>query len=391
MSDTPPRMGPITIGLVAGESSGDLLGARLMAALRRAQPGVRFVGVGGPLMEAQGLVPLFPMADIAVNGFLPVLKRLPSLLKRINDATEGLAAARPDIVVHIDAQDFNKRVAAKLRHRLPKTPLVGYVAPTVWAWRPGRAKILTRFYNKMLAVLPFEPEVMDHLGGPPTVYVGHPLLEDDWPSPERFHWRPGSPPKVLLLPGSRRAEIAGLLAPFGEAAHHLADGQPGLEILLPTVPHLADAVRTMTASWRVAPRIIVDDAEKATAFRSADLAIAASGTVTLELALAGVPTVAAYRIGAVQEALLRRLVKTRFATLPNIILDQPLLPELLGAGWSAADVVAAAERLLQQGAARDAQLKGFAAIKAQMAPGRRSPSELAAEIVLETLRACSPT
>jgi lipid-A-disaccharide synthase len=376
-----PEAAPL-VALIAGESSGDLLGGRLMKALRRAAPDVRFMGVGGPAMEAEGLESLFPMSGIAVNGFLPVIQRLPLLLKRIDETAARVALAKPDAVVHIDAQDFNKRVAAKLRKALPDTPLVGYVAPTVWAWRPGRARKAARLYRRMLAVLPFEPEAMARLGGPDTVYVGHPMMERASSDADGSRAVPTSPPTLLLLPGSRQAEIRGLLTFFGEAAALLAERQPELRLVLPTVPHLRDMVTEAVSGWVRKPEIIVDDAAKDLAFRTADAALAASGTVVLELALAGVPTVAAYRVGRVQGEILRKVLTTRFATLPNIILDRALVPEFLGSAWGAADLARSVAELLQAGPARELQLQGFAEVRARMAVSGPSPSDRAAAEVL---------
>lgn len=373
------------VALIAGESSGDLLGGRLMNALRRAAPGVRFLGVGGPAMEAAGLQSFFPMSEIAVNGFVPVLWRLPALLRRIDETARRVALAKPDVVVHIDAQDFNKRVAAKLRKALPDTPLVGYVAPTVWAWRPGRARKVARLYRRMLAVLPFEPEAMARLGGPETVYVGHPIMERASANSGRTRAVPTSPPTLLLLPGSRQAEIRGLLTFFGEAAALLAKHQPDLRIVLPTVDHLRDMVAEAVAGWERKPEILVDDAAKEAAFGTADAALAASGTVVLELALAGVPTVAAYRVGRVQGEILRKVLTTRFATLPNIIVGRALVPEFLGSAWGAVDLARSVEELLRAGPARERQLQGFAEVCERMAVSGPSPSDRAAAEVLSLL------
>ncbi len=238
----------------------------------RAGVPVDFVGVGGPLMQAEGLRELFSFADIAVNGFMPVIRRLPTLLRRIRQAADGLAALRPDAVVHIDAQDFNQRVAKRLRRALPATPLIAYVSPTVWAWRPGRARKIAKFYDSLMAVLPFEPAVHARLGGPRTVYVGHPLMErlaDFTPSGPEAHRRSTEPFRMLLLPGSRRAEIARLLPIFGEAAALLAARFPGLEILLPAVPHLRDEIARTTAGWATQPRLLDGEEAKLEAFRTA--------------------------------------------------------------------------------------------------------------------------
>ena len=347
---------------------------------------IAFVGVGGPLMRAEGLRELFPFADIAVNGFVPVIRRLPLLLRRIREAAEGLAAARPDAVVHIDAQDFNQRVAKRLKRLRPATPLVAYVSPTVWAWRPGRARKIARFYDRLMAVLPFEPAVHRRLGGPDTVYVGHPLMErlDDFtPGPADEALRNREPYRLLLLPGSRGAEIARLLPIFGEAAAILAARRPGLEILLPAVPHLRAEIERVVSGWVVKPTLLDGETAKLQAFRSARAALAASGTVTLELALARVPTVVAYKVGYIEGEIARRLITVESASLPNLILGRKLLPEFIDWGWTATDLADRLDALMAAGAVRQAQLDGFDEVHALMAEGVTTPSATAAAIVLE--------
>jgi lipid-A-disaccharide synthase len=355
---------------------------------QRAGVEVDFVGVGGPLMQAEGLRELFSFTDIAVNGLMPVIRRLPTLLRRIRQAADGLAALKPDAIVHIDAQDFNQRVAKRLRRALPGTPLIGYVSPTVWAWRPGRARRIAKLYDSLMAVLPFEPAVHVRLGGPRTIYVGHPLMErlaDFTPSEDEARRRATEPFRMLLLPGSRRAEIARLLPIFGEAAALLARRHEGLEILLPAVPHLREEIARITASWPIRPRLLDGEEAKLEAFRTARVALAASGTVTLELALAQVPTVVAYKVGYVEGEIARRLISVTSASLPNLILDRKLLPEFIDWGWTAADLADRVSDLLREGPAREAQLAGFAELRAIMAEGVTTPSATAAAIVLDAV------
>lgn len=376
---------PIVVGVIAGEPSGDQIGARLMRAIAATRRPVRFVGVGGPLMADAGLDSLFPMSDIAVNGLVPVVRRLPRLLVRITDAAAGIAAAKPNVVVHIDAQDFNQRVAAKLRSALPGTPLIGYVSPTVWAWRPGRAKKIARLYKHLMAVLPFEPEVHRRLGGPPTTYVGHPLMEriDDFTaSPREAQLRADGPPSLLLLPGSRQAEIARLLPLFGQAAEILRRRHPGLTAMLPAVPHLRSRIVAETSRWAHPPVILDGENAKLAAFRTARAALAASGTVTLELALASVPTVVAYRVGYVEGEIARRLITIDSASLPNLILGRKLLPEFIDWNWTVETLADAVSAVLQDGPDREAQLAGFAEVRRLMGEGIDAPSRRAAEIVL---------
>jgi lipid-A-disaccharide synthase len=381
-----PAESPLTIGIIAGESSGDQLGSRLMRALAaEAGTAIRFVGVGGPLMTEAGLASLFPMSDIAVNGVLPVLRRLPLLLRRMGDAARGIAAERPDIVVHVDAQDFNQRVARRLKRLLPDTPLVCYVSPTVWAWRSGRARKIARIYSSLMAVLPFEPEVHLRLGGPPTTYVGHPLMErlgDITPNAAETRTRQKEPYRLLLLPGSRHGEISRLLPVFGEAVQALHARFPGLQVQLPAVAHLRAEIEGLIAAWPVKPALLDGEEAKLAAFRTARAALAASGTVTLELALAGVPTVAAYKVSYIEGEIARRLIKVKFATLPNLILGRKLLPEFIDWDWTGETLADAVSAILADGPARDAQIEGFEEVRRLMAEGVDTPSRTAARIVL---------
>jgi lipid-A-disaccharide synthase len=384
---------PLTIALIAGESSGDQLGARLIRELHRqvAAP-VRIVGVGGPLMEAEGLKSLFPMADIAVNGLIPVIRRLPLLLRRIGQAAGGIAAEKPHAVIHIDAQDFNQRVAKRLHKALPQTPLIAYVSPTVWAWRPGRAKTIARYYKRLMAVLPFEPEVHRRLGGPVTIYVGHPLMErlaEFRADKAETAQREKPPYRLLLLPGSRHAEVSRLLKVFGEASALLARRFPDLQIMLPAVPHLHADILRWTANWPVQPQILEGEEAKLQAFRTARAALAASGTVTLELALAKVPTVVAYRVGYIEGEIARRLISVESASLPNLILGRKLLPEFIDLGWTAHDLAASVEKIMGNGAARQDQLDGFDEVHRLMSDGISTPSATAAALVLQQIRAQS--
>ena len=289
----------LKIAVVAGEPSGDQLGFKLMRALRDAAGEVEFLGVGGEAMAAEGLMSLFPLADVAVMGFVPVLRRLPTLIDRIRRCAAAIVAARPDALVIIDSPDFTHRVARRVRRALPGLPVIDYVSPSVWAWRPGRARAMRAYVDCVLALLPFEPEAHARLGGPHCVYVGHPLIErlsELRPNETEARRRETAPPLVLALPGSRRSVIARLMPDFG-AAIAAAEREAGpFDIVLPTLPHVESDVRALAARWPRQPRIVVGETEKFAAFRSARAALAASGTVTLELAAAGVPMVGAYKV-----------------------------------------------------------------------------------------------
>lgn len=373
------------IAMVAGEASGDELGYKLMAALKRRTP-VSFIGVGGPRMEAEGLTSFFPMADIAVMGIVPVIKKLPTLLARIRETTNKIIAARPDILVIIDSPDFTHRVAKRVRKALPDLPVVDYVSPSVWAWRPGRAKAMRAYVDHVLALLPFEPAAHQRLHGPACTYVGHPLTEiltTLRPSPAEAQRRDAYPVRLLVLPGSRRSEIRRLLAVFGETVARVARVVPDLDIVLPAVPHLHDDIVAGVQSWSIKPRIVSGVDTKYEAFRTARAALAASGTVTLELALSQVPTVVAYKVSRLEEQL-KYLITVSTIVLPNLILGENAVPEFLQADANPEQLSAALLPLLGDTPERTQQMKAFAKLDDLMRLPEGTPSDKAAEIVLMT-------
>ncbi len=260
---------PLKIALVAGEHSGDQLGFKLMRALREAGGDIAFMGVGGEAMEAEGLKSLFPISDIAVMGIVPVLKRLRQILARIRETADAVVAARPDALVIIDSPDFTHRVARRVRKSLPHLPIVDYVSPSVWAWRPGRAKAMLAYVDCVLGLLPFEPEAYVRLGGPRCIYVGHPLIErlDELrPNAEEARRREANPPVVAVLPGSRRSEISRLMKDFGGALDVLREKVGPFDPVLPTLPHIEAEVRAGTAQWRVKPTIVTGEEAKFASF-----------------------------------------------------------------------------------------------------------------------------
>ncbi len=377
----------LNIFIIAGEESGDRLGAALMAALRTQAPGaVEFSGIGGHAMSAEGLASLFPLSEIAVNGFAAILARLPMILRRIREAADAVIAAHPDVLVIIDSPDFTHRVAARVRAKAPDIPIIDYVSPTVWAWRPGRAAAMRRYVDHVLAVLPFEPEAHRRLGGPPCTFVGHPLAEAAptfRPNAAESERRAAAPPVILVLPGSRRGEIRRHLATFG-AAIVLTEKRVGtIEVVLPTVQHLVDDVSRETASWAVVPRIVVEPDAKWAAFRQARAALAASGTVSLELAIAGVPTVIAYKVGVVEELIVRMLAASPMVGLANLILDEKVMPELLQRQATPHKLAASLAVLVGDTSERRRQCEAFDRLDTLMEIGAASPSARAAAIVLE--------
>ena len=384
------RNGGPDVFLVAGEVSGDHLGAALMQALRLAAPQVRLRGVGGPAMTGQGLRSLFPMQDIAVMGFLPVIANLPRLLRRIRETADAIIAAPPDVLVIIDSPDFTHRVARRVRAVNPHLPIVDYVSPTVWAWRPGRARKMRAYVDHLLAVLPFEPQVHRDLGGPACTYVGHPLVErlqELRPDAQEAARREGQPPLLLVLPGSRRSEIARLMPVFGETLARLRDDIGGFEAVLPAVDHLASDIAAQTSSWPVRPQVVRGEAAKFAVFRQARAAIAASGTVTLELALAHIPSVVAYKVSKLEETIARRLVHAQHMALPNIVLGARAIPEFLQDEASPDRLAPALAAILREGQERLAQLAAFERIDALMQlEAGATPAARAARIVLDLAR-----
>jgi lipid-A-disaccharide synthase len=373
------------VWLVAGEDSGDQLGAKLMRALREAAPGVAFGGVGGEAMAGEGFRSLFPLDDVAVMGYLPVLARAPTLLRRIRETVAATVSARPDALVIIDSPGFTHAVARRVRKAAPGVPIVDYVSPSVWAWRPWRARGMRPFIDHVLALLPFEPEAHRRLDGPPCTYVGHPLIErlsELRPDARALERRGGRPFSLVVLPGSRRSEIERLMPVFGGALARLARDLP-VEVALPAVTRHRALVERLALAWEVPVRILSGEAPKYAAFRGARAALAASGTVTLELALAGVPMVVAYKVSRAEEFVARRLIQVPSIVLPNLILGQNAMPEFVQADCTPERLADALRPLLEGGAVRDAQVEALARIDGLMRlPGEDTPSRAAARIVL---------
>jgi len=378
---------PLKIFLAAGEESGDRLGASLMAAIQAAAPtAVTFEGIGGAGMAECGLVSLFPIEELAVNGFAAIPARLPTLFRRIRQTAAAVVAARPDVLVIIDSPDFTHRVAGRVRALAPDIPIVDYVSPTVWAWRPGRAAAMSAYIDHVLALLPFEPEAHKRFGGPPCTYVGHPLSEAIAtlrPAPEEQARRESAPPVILVLPGSRTGEINRMLATFASAMKLVTARLGRVEVVVPTVPHLFERISRETASWPVPARVIVEQAQKWAAFRQARAALAKSGTVTLELALAQVPTVIAYKMSIVDEIIGRALVTVPYVGLANLVLGEEVMPELLQRQASPERLAEALLAIVGDTPARSRQLKALARLDQVMEFGVASPSARAAAIVLE--------
>lgn len=382
------QAGPVRtlqVFLVAGEESGDRLGAALMRAIRSERSDVRFRGVGGEKMAAEGMPSAFPLADLALMGFVGIIRRLPAILARIRATADAVIAADPDVLVIIDSPEFTHRVAKRVRAARPKLPIIDYVSPTVWAWRPWRARKMRRYIDHVLALLPFEPAAYRELDGPPCTYVGHPLFERISalrPGNVERARRGAEPPLVLVLPGSRRGEVSRLLDPFGAALRMASERIGAVDLVLPTVPHVRHIVEQGIADWPAKPRVIVGQDEKDAAFRQARAALAASGTVTLELAFAGVPTVAAYRVPPLDAFIARRLVRASSAILPNLILGENVVPEFIQEACTAEALAYALVGVIEDGPNRERQTEAFSRLDEVMQTGAAPPSARAAAVVL---------
>ncbi len=377
---------PLHVFLVAGEESGDRLGAPLMRALKARHGGaLTFSGVGGHEMEKEGLRSLFPIGDLAIMGFSAVARRLPLIFRRIRETAAAAIAANPDVLVIIDSPDFTHRVARRVRAAASSIPIVNYVSPSVWAWRPGRARAMRRYVDHVLALLPFEPAVHARLGGPPCSYVGHPLVERAQmlrPNAVEAARRLADPPIVLVLPGSRSGEIRRLLKIFEQTIDSIKDRTGNLDVIIPTVPRLYTDVKEAAADWATRPRVIVDEEEKHAAFRAARAALAKSGTVTLDLAVAGVPMVAAYKVSAVEAIILRRLLHGPSAILANLVLEENIVPEFMQETCTVKNLTGALLPLLSDTPARRRQVEAFARLDAVMEIGSAHPGLRAAGIGL---------
>jgi lipid-A-disaccharide synthase len=376
--------------LIATEESGDRLGAALMKVLRqRLGDAVQFVGVGGRAMAREGLASLFPIEELSIVGFAAVLQQLPKILRLIRRTADAVLEASPDVLVIIDSPDFTHRVARRVRARDATIPIVDYVSPSVWAWRPGRARAMHAYVDHVLALLPFEPEEYRRLRGPACSYVGHPLVEQLGslrPNAEERKRRDAPPPVLLVLPGSRRSEIRHHLAIFGATLALLRGGGIEFEPVLPTMPHLEQTVREGVQDWQLEPRIVVGESEKRAAFRVARAALAKSGTVTLELALSGVPMVTAYRVGAAEAFVLRRVIRVRSVILANLVIGRDVIPEFLQEDCTPERLSRALGEVLADSASRRRQLEAFATLDDVMSTGNQPPSVRAADIVLATMR-----
>lgn len=381
---------PLRIAVVAGEESGDILAADVIRALKaKTVAPVELIGVGGHHLEGEGLKSLFDPGQIALMGFSAVIRDLPRLVRRIGQTARRIVEAKPDCLLTVDSPDFSLRVARKVRDAAPAIPIVHYVCPSVWAWRPGRAPAMKPYVDHILCLLPFEPEALEQLGGPPGTFVGHRLMHEPGlmaaTNAQRARRLPSADDlkTLLVLPGSRKGEVGRLMAPFRETIEILRRRGNRLRLMLPTVPNVRKLVEAGTADWPDRPEIISDAEGKWRAFAQADAALCASGTVTLEVALAGVPLLSCYKLDPIAKAL-TFLLTGWSASLPNLITDKPVVPEFYNESVRPNYLAHWLEALLADTELRRWQTEGFAEVRRRLAADRPA-REIAAEVVVKAV------
>lgn len=387
-----PAEKPLHVFIIAGEPSGDALGSRVMAALKRETGGlIRFSGVGGPMMEAEGMQSQFAMAELTLLGVLEVLPKAAHVLRRVREVAAAILDQRPDVVVTVDAPAFSFRVGKKIKGQGIRH--IHYVAPTVWAWRPRRAKMVAGFLSHLLALFPFEPPYFEKYGLA-TSFVGHSVVEGAADAAslkaggaallDRLGIAAGRP-VLVVLPGSRSSEVKRLGPVFGEALGLLAQRFPDLAVLVPTVPNVAGLVKTAVSTWPLPVHVLEDAADKLPAMAAARTALAASGTVALELALAEAPMVIAYRANALSMMVVRMMAKVRFANLINIIEDRAIVPELIQGDCTPGKLAVAVGHLMQDETARAEQTAAMRRVMTALGRGGPAPSTRAAQAILKAL------
>jgi lipid-A-disaccharide synthase len=374
--------------LVCGEPSGDALGAQLMARVKQlAGDRVRFTGVGGLAMAREGFQSLYPLDTTAVMGLREVVPAIPAILRHVKQAVDFAVQTKPDAVVVIDSPDFTHRVARAIKKRDPSIHTVDYVAPQVWASRAYRAKAMAHYFDLVLALFPFEVPFFEKYGLK-AAFVGHPVIERaaKVAGGEALRARLGigaDTPLLALLPGSRTSEIRFILPEFRAAVVILARKIPGLVTVLPTVPHVAAKVRAATDDWPTPLHIVEGDADKYAAFDAADVALAASGTVTAELALAHTPMVVGYKVGGLTFFLSKFLMTVTHITLINILLEREAVPEFLQSRCTPENLASAVERLFRGADARAAQVEAMKEFGRRLGEGDEPPSLRAARVLLD--------
>lgn len=379
--------------LLAGEPSGDRLGAALMKGLNRLDPDIEFRGVAGPQMQGQGMESIFPMDELSVMGIAEVLPKYRHLKRRLHETAEDCLAWKPDALVTIDSPDFSLRLAKLVKAR-SGIRTIHYVAPSVWAWRPGRAKKMARHVDHVLALLPFEPPYME-AAGMTCDFVGHPAVSESLATATevgRFRREGGIGDAllILVLPGSRRSEVERLLPVFGDALGPVLAKTPAARVVVPAAGPVADTVKAGTATWPGDP-LVIDPREegaekrKRAAFAAADVALAASGTVSLELAANSTPMVIAYDMSWLSWQIMSRMARIDTVTLVNLVTGRRPVPEFLGPDCQPEAIAAALNRLLTDGEARAAQIAAMAETMAKLGKDAEPPGMRAAKSVLKAI------
>lgn len=377
------------IYLIAGEPSGDLLGARLMKALKQTSTEeIEFLGIGGPNMSAEGLTSLFPMKELSIMGLAEIIPHIPKILDRIKQTVADVEKQAPDCLITIDAPGFTFRVAKKLKGK--GIPLIHYVAPTVWAWKPGRAKKIAQFLDHLMVLLPFEPPYFEK-EGLSTTFVGHSVIESEIHSADAKafktkHGIPDDVPILCLLPGSRQSETSQLLPIFKDALKLIKEKHPNLRIVLPTVSTVSQVVKETTMGWGIPVLVVEGNEEKFGAFKAADVALAASGTVSLELALANTPSVITYRMKKLTHWLAKRLIKVKYASIVNLLHNREVMPELIQDNCTPEKISQEVLKLLENKGQDQKQVEDLHSAMVMLGKGEKDlPSMRAAKCVLSLI------
>ncbi len=371
---------PLKIYFVVGEESGDALGVKLLDAFDNLSKPIHSTGLAGQRMKARGVDSLFDISELSVMGLSAVVSKLPNLLKRINQTAKDVIDKNPDVLLLIDSPEFSYRVAKKVRKKLPDLKIIKYVAPTVWAWRPGRAKKIKAYIDHIMAILPFEPELLKELDGPDATYVGHPLASEIPEIDIKQKKKCRKIPKLVVLPGSRRIEIKLLMPVIRDTLQVLIDRGNTMEIYLPAVEKLENEIREQVKSWNIKPVILSGEDAKKKAFMEADIALTASGTATLELALYKVPMISIYKLDRLMMQI-RHLITAWTTALPNLIADYPVVPERLNENTHPQHLARMIERLVLDGEERQIQLKGFEKIAKKLSQETSGATVAAQKII----------
>ena len=381
---------PLKVYLIAGEPSGDLLGSRLMRALRHKTAGnVAFFGLGGDTMEAEGLKPLFDISDLAIMGLIEVIPSIPKVLRHIKETVADILRVQPDIVITIDSWSFSSRVHQKLRQLKTGIPQLHYVAPQVWAWKKKRAKTMYKYIDALMTLLPQEPKYFTpyHLE---TVFVGHPVIESEVLQADGNEFRrqyqiPDNKKIITILPGSRHNEVGRLLPVFAEAARRLLAQNPDFYFVIPTVRTVASHVKAEAAKLNLPLLVVESQQDRYNAFRASSAAIAASGTVALELAICHIPHIIGYKVSPLTAFIADKFLKIQFVNLSNIMLGREVVPELLQEQCIAGNIVRYINELLSHGELYHRQMDGFDKVKALLSNGEQTPSDNAADFILDLI------